>query len=177
MALKDHSNRAAFWAALFCILAAAAVSLFALNRSSSSDSPDVKAAGSRETLTIETRTGPREFSIEVARTPDQQAMGLMYRTSLPDTQGMLFPHSEPREVTMWMRNTYIPLDMVFIRTDGVVHRIEANTEPMSERVIASQGLVGGVLEIAGGAAARLGIAPGDKVRHTLIGADQQAAPK
>jgi hypothetical protein len=66
---------------------------------------------------------------------------------------------------MWMRNTYIPLDMVFIRADGTVHRIEAMTEPHSEEIIASKGPVTGVLEIAGGAAARMGLKPGDTVRH------------
>ncbi len=70
---------------------------------------------------------------------------------------MLFPHEVPREVTMWMRNTYIPLDMVFIRADGTVHRIEKRTEPMSERVISSEGPVAAVLEIAGGTAEKLGL--------------------
>ena len=71
---------------------------------------------------------------------------------------------------MWMRNTYIPLDMVFIRPDGVIHRIEARTEPMSERIINSRGPVSAVLELAGGAAERLGIKAGDRVRHPLFGA-------
>jgi hypothetical protein len=72
---------------------------------------------------------------------------------------------------MWMRNTYIPLDMVFIRADGTVHRIEPRTEPLSERIIASRGPVSAVLEIAGGAAERLGLKPGDKVRHPLFGSE------
>jgi uncharacterized membrane protein (UPF0127 family) len=71
---------------------------------------------------------------------------------------------------MWMKNTYIPLDMVFIRADGTVHRIAARTEPFSERMISSEGLVSGVLEIAGGRAEQLGLKPGDKVRHRLFGA-------
>ena len=70
---------------------------------------------------------------------------------------------------MWMRNTYISLDMLFIRADGVIHRIEANTEPFSERVIASRGPVAAVLELKGGSAARLGLKPGDRVRHPLFG--------
>ena len=82
---------------------------------------------------------------------------------------MLFPHKEPRELTMWMRNTYIPLDMVFIRADGTVHRIEAKTEPLSDRIISSKGPVSAVLEIAGGNADRLGLKPGDKVRHPAFG--------
>ena len=83
---------------------------------------------------------------------------------------MLFPYSEAREITMWMRNTYIPLDMVFIRADGIIHRIEVRAEPMSERIIASQGEVSAVLELAGGAAERLGLKAGDRVRHPLFGA-------
>lgn len=116
-------------------------------------------------LVIETAGGPRPFTIEIADTPELQAQGLMFRTKLADGAGMLFPHDAPRELSMWMRNTYIPLDMVFIRADGVVHRIAANTEPLSEAVIGSGGPVVAVLEIAGGSAARLGIRPGDRVRH------------
>jgi len=79
-----------------------------------------------------------------------------------DTSGMLFFYETPQEITMWMRNTYIPLDMVFIRADGTVHRIEAMTEPLSERIIGSGGDVVACLELAGGAAQRLGLKPGDR---------------
>ncbi len=119
----------------------------------------------RETLILVTSAGERSIDIEVADTMEEKSLGLMFRTSLPDTQGMLFPYAPPQEITMWMRNTYIPLDMVFIRADGIVHRIEVRTEPLSERVIASGGNVSGVLELAGGAAERLGLKAGDKVRH------------
>lgn len=119
----------------------------------------------RETLTLVTAAGERQIDIEVAETSEEKAKGLMFRTSLPDTQGMLFPYSPPQEITMWMKNTYIPLDMVFIRADGIVHRIEARTEPFSEKTIASNGNVAAVLELAGGAAQRLGLKPGDKVVH------------
>src|SRR5690606_32059987 len=108
-----------------------------------------------------TATGVHVLDVEIAETPEEQALGLMFRTELPDNRGMLFPHRTPRELTMWMRNTYIPLDMVFIRADGTVHRIEERTEPFSERIIASEGPVSAVLEIAGGAAARLGLKAGD----------------
>ena len=120
----------------------------------------------REMLTLVTATGELKIDIEVARTGDEQARGLMFRTSLPDTSGMLFPYAPPRELTMWMKNTYIPLDMVFIRQDGVIHRIEVRTEPLSETVISSGGPMAAVLELAGGAAERLGLKPGDRVVHS-----------
>lgn len=103
--------------------------------------------------------------MEVATALREKQLGLMFRTELADEKGMLFPYESPQEVTMWMRNTYIPLDMVFIRADGVVHRIEKRAEPMSERIIASDGEVTAVLELAGGAADRLGLKVGDRVRH------------
>ncbi len=164
MADTTSSNRAAFWAALFFV---AATGVLAWTYLTPVPPPSTMGAV-LDLLTIDTKAGPKTFKIEVARTNEQQATGLMFRTKLTDDAGMLFPHEEPREVTMWMRNTYIPLDMVFIRADGVIHRIEANTEPMSEEIIASNGPVVSVLELAGGAAARLGIAPGDRVRHTRL---------
>lgn len=105
------------------------------------------------------------FAVEIAQSDAEKAKGLMFRTKLGENEGMLFPYGHDQEVTMWMRNTYIPLDMLFIRKDGIIHRIEAHTEPLSDRVIASDGEVYAVLEIAGGAAERQGIKPGDRVRH------------
>lgn len=96
-------------------------------------------------LVLVTSSGEYPIDIEVAETAREKAVGLMFRTSLGDGKGMLFPYDNPQEVTMWMRNTYIPLDMVFIRGDGTVHRIEAGAEPMSERIISSRGPVSGVL--------------------------------
>jgi uncharacterized protein len=119
----------------------------------------------RETLTLVTSAGEKKIDIEVAETMEEKSLGLMFRTSLPDSQGMLFPYAPEQEITMWMKNTFIPLDMVFIKADGVVHRIEVRTEPMSEKVISSQGQVTAVLELAGGAAERLGVKVGDRVVH------------
>ncbi len=119
----------------------------------------------QDNLTLVTATGERAIVIEVAETLEEKSLGLMFRSSLADGQGMLFPYQGPQEITMWMRNTLIPLDMVFIRADGTVHRIEARTEPLSERTIGSQGPVTAVLELAGGAAERFGLKVGDKVRH------------
>jgi len=125
------------------------------------------AAGSEETLVIEKANGaePLRFSVEVARTPQQKGLGLMFRRELPALRGMLFPYDKDQEITMWMKNTFIPLDMVFIKSNGEVIRIEEMTEPFSERVISSGGPAKGVLEVAGGEARRLGIARGDTVRH------------
>lgn len=114
------------------------------------------------------------INIEIAQAPEEKSLGLMFRTELADNEGMLFPYGEPRELSMWMHNTYIPLDMLFIRPDGVIHRIEARTEPMSDRVISSGGEVSAVLELPGGTAERLGIKAGDRVRHPLFKATPAA---
>lgn len=116
----------------------------------------IKSARSKAALT---------YSIEVARTPHQKAMGLMFRRELQPFKGMLFPYEGEQPVSMWMKNTYIPLDMLFIKKNGEILRIEAMTEPFSERIVNSGGPVTGVLEIAGGEARRLGIEPGDVVSH------------
>ena len=92
-----------------------------------------------ETVKLITARGTHTIDVEVTETPAEKAQGLMFRTRLADTSGMLFFYDTPQEITMWMRNTYIPLDMVFIRADGVVHRIEARTEPLSENIVASRG--------------------------------------
>jgi uncharacterized membrane protein (UPF0127 family) len=111
----------------------------------------------------------RVFKIEIAKSPQEQAVGLMFRTELADDSGMLFHNKAEREITMWMRNTYIPLDMLFIRANGKIHHIVANTEPHSENIISSNGQVAAVLEIPGGVARRLGITVGDVVHHPLFG--------
>lgn len=121
-----------------------------------------------ETLKLITARGTHAIDVEVTETPAEKAQGLMFRTRLADTSGMLFFYETPQEITMWMRNTYIPLDMVFIRADGVVHRIEARTEPLSENIVASKGDVTACLELAGGAAERLGLKPGDRVEHRFF---------
>jgi uncharacterized membrane protein (UPF0127 family) len=126
------------------------------------------AAMRREALKLHTARGVHVISTEITETQEEKALGLMFRTSLADNAGMLFFYDTPQEVTMWMRNTYIPLDMVFIRADGTVHRIEAWTQPFSESIISSGPNVVACLELAGGAAERLGLKPGDRVEHTLF---------
>ena len=117
------------------------------------------------TLEIVSKNGVHVFAVEIARTDEERARGLMYRKELADGRGMLFDFVPDQEVRMWMKNTYISLDMIFIRSDGRIQRIEENTEPLSERTISSGGPVKGVLEVKAGTAKRLGIAPGDRVAH------------
>ena len=119
----------------------------------------------RDTLTLHTAGGAHRIDIEVAETDREQQHGLMFRQSLGDSEGMLFPYQKPRELTMWMRNTFISLDMIFIRGDGTVHRVADDTEPFSERIISSEGDVMAVLEMKAGSARRLGIKPGDRVEY------------
>lgn len=119
-------------------------------------------------LTIETPSGERHFEVEVAATPSERSMGLMYRRDMPQDRGMLFDFGTAQPVSMWMKNTYVPLDMVFIREDGIVHRVAMRTEPHSERSISAGAPVRYVLEINGGVAETLGIVPGSRVRHERI---------
>jgi uncharacterized membrane protein (UPF0127 family) len=109
------------------------------------------------------------FQVEVMRTDAERAKGLMFRRYMPADRGMLFDFKAPGPAAMWMKDTYLPLDMVFIRADGTIARIEENTEPMSTRTIPSGEPVLGVLELNAGTAARLGIKAGDKVTHPLFG--------
>ena len=119
-------------------------------------------------LEIATRTSVEVFSVEMATTEEEKTTGLMYRKQLPDGQGMLFDFSPARQVSMWMKNTYISLDMIFIGPNGRIVRIAENTEPLSTRIISSQGLAKGVLEVIAGTAKKYGIAPGDRVAHPLF---------
>lgn len=125
-------------------------------------------AAKMETLEIATQTGVHVFSVEIATTEKERETGLMYRKELLDGQGMLFDFRPEQQVSMWMKNTYVSLDMIFIRADGRILRIAENTEPMSTRIIASGGPVAGVLEVVAGTAKKLGIAPGDRVGHPLF---------
>jgi uncharacterized membrane protein (UPF0127 family) len=122
-----------------------------------------------EKLAIVTAAGARQtFEVEVMRNDADRARGLMYRRHMPADRGMLFDFGRDDHVSMWMQNTYIPLDMLFIRRDGTIARIAANAEPLSTRTIPSGEPVLSVLEINGGEAARRGVAPGDRVEHPLF---------
>ncbi|MCP4330721.1 MAG: DUF192 domain-containing protein [Alphaproteobacteria bacterium] len=119
-------------------------------------------------LTIETAAGKVDFTVEVATTPAQKMQGLMFRQSLPKDGGMLFDYGAPRSVAMWMKNTYIPLDLLFIGGDGRIVNIVERAVPHSLATIPSDGPVRAVLEVNGGTVSRLGIAPGDRVAHGIF---------
>jgi uncharacterized membrane protein (UPF0127 family) len=125
-------------------------------------------AASFGTLEIATKSGVHIFSVEMATTGEEKQKGLMYRKELADGKGMLFDFSPEQQISMWMKNTYISLDMIFIQADGRILRIAENTEPESTRVISSGGLARGVLEVPAGTAQKYGIAPGDRVSHPLF---------
>ena len=125
-------------------------------------------AASVQPLEIITKSGVQVFSVEMATTEQEKETGLMYRRELPDGKGMLFDFSPEQQVSMWMKNTYMSLDMIFIRADGRILRIAENTEPESTRIISSGGLAKGVLEVIAGTARKYGIAPGDRVAHPLF---------
>ena len=118
-----------------------------------------------ELIPLEIRSGGKvhRFTVEVARTPEQQAQGLMYRESLAPDRGMLFPYSPPQVAGFWMKNTLIPLDMIFIRADGTIAMIADNTIPHSLETVSAGEPVAAVLEIAGGRSAELGITASDRV--------------
>ena len=125
-------------------------------------------AASFQPLEIATKTGVHVFSVEMATTEEERQQGLMYRKELPDGKGMLFDFSPEQQISMWMKNTYISLDMIFIRADGRILRIAENTEPLSTKIISSGGLARGVLEVIAGTAQKYGIQPGDRVAHPLF---------
>jgi uncharacterized protein len=120
------------------------------------------------TLEIATKTGVRVFSVDVAVTDEEREKGLMFRKEVPDGYGMLFDFKQDEMVTMWMKNTLVSLDMIFIRKDGTIARIAENTEIESERIIPSGEPVRAVLEVAAGTARKYGIAPGDKVGYPIF---------
>ncbi len=103
------------------------------------------------------------FRVELARTPQEQAKGLMFRTAMGPNEGMVFPFDPPRGASFWMRNTVIPLDLIFVAPDGRISNIAANAIPYDESPLSSTGDAKAVLELNGGRAAQLGIVAGDKV--------------
>jgi uncharacterized protein len=127
------------------------------------------AAADLQSLEIASKSGVHVFAVGLASTPEEHAKGLMYRRQLPEGQGMLFDFHREQPTSFWMKNTYIPLDMIFIRGDGRILRIAENTMPLSEALVPSGGPVRAVLEVNAGTAKKLGIAPGDRVGHAIFG--------
>ena len=121
-----------------------------------------------EPLTIATETDAFMFTVEIADTDELRSRGLMFRQRLPEDRGMLFDFGQPRPVSMWMKNTYIPLDMLFIRPDGTIAYIAENTVPRSLDTIGITEPVLAVLELAGGVSRKHGIRAGDKVYHRIF---------
>jgi uncharacterized protein len=120
-------------------------------------------------LTIDTASGPRRFVVDVARSDEEQAQGLMFRRTLARDAGMLFDFGKTRPAEFWMRNTLIPLDMLFIAADGHIADMHERAVPLSEAAIESKVPVRAVLEVNGGTVSRLGIKVGDVVHHPVFG--------
>jgi len=145
-----------FWAALALVI------LLALGLSGRAN------VESLEPLEIATATGTHAFQVEIAKDEASRALGLMNRRYMPPDRGMLFEFDRDAPQTFWMKNTYIPLDMIFISRAGVVTHIVANAEPLSERVIPSGPPCAAVLELNGGTAAAIGLKAGDRIRHPFF---------
>jgi len=146
-------------------LAALALALAGCKGQSAVESPAVHAESGLSVVPLTVTGGARthRFRVELAQTSEQQAQGLMFRTKLGPDEGMLFPMNPPRAASFWMRNTVIPLDLLFVAPDGRIANIAANAKPYDETPLKSDGPVKAVLELPGGRAAELGIAGGDVV--------------
>jgi len=158
----DFDRRAKFQPAWLCLAVALAIVALCVVSGTSA------RAASLGPLEIVTKSGVQVFSVELATTEEEKTTGLMYRKELPDGKGMLFDFSPAQEISMWMKNTYVSLDMIFIRPDGRILRIAENTEPLSTKIIPSGGLAKGVLEVVAGTAKKYGIQPGDRIAHPLF---------
>lgn len=128
----------------------------------------LRAQAQLERLTIVTAGGRHDFQVEVMATEEQRARGLMHRREMAADRGMLFDFKTVQPVAFWMKNTYIPLDMIFIDARGEIVNIAENTEPMSERSVPSGKPVLGVLEVNAGISRKFGIKPGDRVEHRIF---------
>lgn len=152
------------WAILGCCAA-----LLACSPGAAGNAPTAQTAVHAESglpvipLTVTTGQTRHSFRVEVAKTSEEQARGLMFRTAMGPDEGMIFPMNPPRTASFWMHNTVIPLDIIFVGTDGRILNIAANAVPYDERPLPSAGVVKGVLELNGGRAAQLGIGPGSLV--------------
>lgn len=142
--------------------------------------PDAEEAvveyGGPEPLTVRSGDSGVEFSVEIADEPRSRSRGMMYRDAVGENEGMLFLYGSPRVVSIWMKNTQIPLDVIYIKSDGVIAKIVRQAVPFSLQSLSSETPVQGILEIGGGQAEALGIQTGDVVEHAAFGTAQQPAP-
>jgi uncharacterized membrane protein (UPF0127 family) len=130
---------------------------------------DVVDFGDPVPLTIVSDNATHEFMVEEAKTLDQQARGMMWRDSMGEDEGMIFEFAEPKIATIWMKNTAIPLDLLFVRSNGEILKIEHMAQPFKLRSASSEAVVASVIELKGGRALELGIKPGDTVQHPFFG--------
>jgi uncharacterized membrane protein (UPF0127 family) len=160
-------NRALrFGLTFFCLpLLFAATPLAAKSAHAEAPSGPTSVSGPVEPLQIQTTTGTHKLMVEVARTPEQRITGLMYRRAMPRDQGMLFTFDTDQVVMMWMKNTYIPLDMIFLDRAGVVTAVVTDAVPFSEAIISSGRISAAVIEVNAGVARELGVTEGAVVRH------------
>ncbi|MBI1272754.1 MAG: DUF192 domain-containing protein [Alphaproteobacteria bacterium] len=147
----------------------AAVFLYANSPHISPDSNTPRPDFKHTAIELRTAAGTsHRFDVEVARNQSEQSYGLMYVKDMPDDAGMLFLFPEPNRLTFWMKNTYIPLDILFLDSEGRIINIAENTQPLSTDMITSASPGKGVLELKGGTAAKLGLRPGDRVIHPSL---------
>ena len=130
---------------------------------------DVVEFGDPVPLTIVAENGTHSFMVEEAKTLEQQARGMMWRNEMGDDEGMIFEFEEPKVSTIWMKNTAIPLDILFVRSNGEILKIEHMAQPYTLRSASSEAVVAAVVELKGGRALELGIKPGDTVQHPFFG--------
>ena len=130
---------------------------------------DVVDFGEPKPLSIVTGDGTHEFLVDEAKTNDQQARGMMFRESMDADSGMIFEFDEPKVATIWMKNTSIPLDILFVRSNGKILKIEHSHRPYTLRSTSSEAVIAGVVELKGGESKARGIRPGDTVKHPFFG--------
>jgi|SRR5680860_386906 len=163
----------------FCLVLAAATLSPAVLAQPATASPDIARSQSNvetvlvdgrtaEAIQINTAQGSFHFTAEIAETPQQTERGLMFRQTMPPTHGMLFDFGDPRLVTMWMKNTPLSLDMVFLSRSGEVVHIAERTKPFSQAIISSGGAVSAVLEINAGVSKLIGLKIGDRLEHRIF---------
>lgn len=142
--------------------------LLPLSASAQTAKDDVVDFGTPVPLTVVSENGTHEFSVERAITLEQQARGMMFRESMGADSGMIFEFEEPKVATIWMKNTSIPLDIIFVRSNGRILKIEHMAQPYKLRSASSEAVVAAVLELQGGRSRDLGILPGDLIKHEFF---------